>query len=178
MILVCVLIGIVAVGIASYFIVRAMKGSMKITVKRSGSFYSGQSIEGSLYVAVKKAINVDRMYLMLIGERYSRSRMAGSDNQSNTWHEVHREEYDVEIAESLPAGFTETFEFAIEAPANPTLSMAKTGNEVMDTMIKGAETLSKMSGTGRMRWFIKARLETKGVDLAASHRINVSLKRT
>ena len=29
---------------------------------------------------------------------------------------------------------------------------------------------------GRKRWFVKARLETKGVDLAASEKIHVSLK--
>ena len=47
------------------------------------------------------------------------------------------------------------------------------------TVAQGIGALASMSGGtmgGRKRWKVKARLETKGVDLAASEKIHVSLK--
>jgi len=167
------IIAVVTLSVSAYFIARFMKGSLKL-VLRGRSFASGQPIAGTLTVHARKAIEVDRMFVALIGKRQRRRR--GADGKRRTeWREFYRDESDIVIAERFPAGFRRTYPFAIDAPALPQLDASVVDNEFMKMMIGGANALARFSG-GRMRWEVVSRLETRGVDLATSRRIHVSMK--
>ncbi len=178
--------GGVVIGIAWYFIARAMKGSMKLILGQK-AVSSGEKISGSLSVETKKHITCDRMYIALVGEKQVRSRTSNGGS-STKWVEFYRDEADVLVDEELRAGFRDTYEFTLDAPTEAAvmtgagaLMKAAEGMEdgAMKSVVSGLGNVAAMTGTmmgGRRRWSVKARLETKGVDLAASEKIHVSLK--
>ena len=174
-------IAVVILSIIAYYVARVMKGSMKITTDKK-SFGSGETIEGQLHVTVKKPVDVDRLYIALIGEREHRSR-SSNGNSSTSWKEFYRDEGDILTDEHLRAGFSEVYLFGLEAPSVPTVegqmdSIAE-GMEsaTAKTIVKGIGQLASLSNKlgGRRRWRVVGRLETKGVDLAASRKVHVSL---
>ena len=165
------IIGLIVVGIIAYYMARFMKGKMSLQLN-GNYFKSGETIEGTLTVETKKAIPVDRMYVAVVGERLVHRRDSDGDT-SKRWEEFHRDEYDIIYQEHLRANARESYEFAIEAPDRSRFSFPETGVAFVDKMVSG---LQKLSGSGKMRWFIKARLETKGVDLATSEKIKISTK--
>jgi hypothetical protein len=184
------IVAAIGIGIACYFIARAMKGSMKLILSQ-GSVSSGDKITGSLSVETKKALTCDRMYLALVGEREVRERRRSSSGNNTTqtkWVEFYRDEADVLLDEELQAGFRETYEFELDTPTEASVmtgaqAAARAAEDMPDGLVKAAVSgLSAVAGAtsnmmgGRKRWFVKARLETKGVDLAASEKIHVSLK--
>jgi len=180
--------GAAIIGIASYFIARAMKGSLKIIIPKK-NVSSGEPIDGRVTVKAKKAIDVDRMYIRLVGERQIRRRNRSGDGTSTSWVEFYRDEADIMMDEHLQAGFSGTYEFSMDAPTVPKLQdqiQAVTdkvadniNNDFAKSIVKGigklAETGSRLN-SGRKRWKVISRLETKGVDLSASQKIHVSLK--
>ncbi len=174
----------VILWVALYFIFRTMKGSMKIVTAKT-NFSSGEAITGTLTVSTKKPIDADRMYIALIGEREVRRRSSSGSGSSRSWDEFYRDEADIMMDEHLRAGFSETYDFTLDAPDVPQIedqikSFAdNTDNEIAKTIAKGVGQLASLGtalGGGRKRWKVISRLETKGVDLAASRNIHVSLK--
>lgn len=96
--------------IVGYFIVRSMKGSLKLELPQK-SVVSGDKILGTLSVAAKKSVQVDRLYVALVGEREERVRRSSSSGGSSTsrrWVEFYRDEADILMDERMPAGFSET----------------------------------------------------------------------
>ena len=186
--IICGVIGATVIGIASYYIARAMKGSLKIVVSRK-NVRSGEPIAGRVTVKAKKAIDVDRLYIRLVGERQVRKRNHSGDGTSTSWLEFYRDEADVMMDEHLQAGFSGTYEFSMNAPTVPQLQdhihavtdkiTDNIDNDFAKSLVKGvgqlAETGSRLN-SGRKRWRVISRLETKGVDLGASQKIHVSLK--
>ena len=160
--------GMIVIGVTVYFIGRFMKGSLKIAVK-GNRFRRGDPIEGTLTVTTKKAVGVNRLYVALVGKKLCHM------DDSTEWREYHREEYDVDVDGHLHAGFIGTYDFSIDAPTMAELSIPKVGNAFVDTMVKGALAMAQSPAAGRWKWIVIARLETRGVDLAASQRIYVSL---
>ena len=112
-----------------------------------------------------------------------------SDGKTSTrWVEFYRDEADVLLDQHLQAGFNETYEFTLDAPSEDQVmtgaeAIVNAANNIDNAAVKGivkgigtvASAAGKMMG-GRKRWKVVGRLETKGVDLAASERIHVSLK--
>ena len=168
-IIIGIVAGIIIIGVTVYFIGRFMKGSLKIAVKRN-RFRSGDPIEGTLAVTTKKVVSVDRLYIALIGKRHHRT------GNSTEWRECHREEYDVEVDDHLHAGFRGVYDFSIEAPTMGEHKIPSSGIAFIDKMAKGALAMAQNPASGRWKWYVIARLETKGVDLATSQRIYVSLQ--
>lgn len=185
-----VVVGVIVtilLGVIMYFIARAMKGSIDIVLKQK-NVRSGESIEGGLTLKAKKAIDVDRMYIALIGEREIRKRSSSGNGSSRSWDEFYRDESDVLMSEHLRAGFTQKYDFALQAPVmqdiqnlieNPVAALT---DKIDNAVVKGianqvGQIAMQSSGLrhSRKRWKVVARLETKGVDLAASKKIHVSL---
>ena len=178
----------ILIGVIVYFIARAMKGSIEIVLKEK-NVRSGEPVEGGLTVKARKAIDVERMYIALIGEREIRKRSSSGDGSSRSWEEFYRDECDVLMGEHLHAGYTQTYNFAFHAPGMQEIQnqiqdpIASITDKIDNTIVKGiANQVSQLAmhgGSlrhGRKRWKVIARLETKGVDLAASKKIHVSLK--
>lgn len=176
--------------IAGYFIVRSMKGSLKLELSQK-SVISGEKILGLLSVVTKKEIHADRLYVALVGEREVRERRrssSGSSNVSRKWVEFYRDEADILLDEPMQAGFKETYGFELDTPSESAAmtggqALSKIGESMEDglgkSVVKGLGALGSMTNTGgRKRWKVKARLEMKGVDLADSSKIHVSLKQT
>ena len=174
----------IIVPIVLYFTFRMLKGSLKVELDQK-NVSSGQAITGKLHLHTKKAIHCDRLFIALIGER-ERRRSRSSSNSSNStyWDEFYRDEVDVWIDQPLHAGMRESMNFEMQAPTegqamNTGQAIQKAAeevdNEIAKTLMQGVGTVASALG-GRKRWRVVTRLETKGVDLAASKKLHVSLK--
>lgn len=175
----------IAIPVAGYYLMRMMKGSLKLELAQK-SVTSGQPISGKLLLHTKKAIHADRLYIALLGERQSRRRSSGSSGSGTTtyWDEFYRDEVDIMVDQGLYAGARESVDFELNAPAEGQIMSAgaairKAGEAMQDDiakeLVKGVGEIASAFG-GRKRWRVIARLETKGVDLAASKNLHVSLK--
>lgn len=174
----------VAIPGATYFILRTLKGSLKLELAQKG-VVSGQQISGKLHVLTKKPIHCDRLYIALIGERQRTRRSSNSSNSNRTyWDEFYRDEVDVWVDQGLHAGTRESIDFEMKAPTEAHATTAgqaiqKAGeamkDEIAKELVKGVGAIASVMG-GRKRWRVIARLETKGVDLADSKKLHVSLQ--
>ncbi len=179
-------VGIIVISVLTYYVLRVMKGSLKIELAQK-AVSSGQKITGDLVVTVKKSILADRLYIGLVGEREERTRTR-NNKASVKWVEFFRDEADILADKQLPAGFQETYAFSLDAPSEAQImSRADAILNSLDAMMDGAakriiQGIGKVAAAtgnplgGRKRWTVIARLETRGVDLADSERIHVSLK--
>lgn len=167
-----------------YYGLRMLKGSLKLQLDQK-NVVSGQTISGKLYLHTKKAIHVDRLYIALVGERQRRSRSSSSGSGNSTyWDEFYRDEFDVMMGQDLRAGHRQSTDFELSAPTESEVMHAGQAiqkvaeamdNEIAKTVLQGVGSLATGLG-GRKRWRVMARVETKGVDLAASKKLHVSLK--
>jgi len=190
--IVIAVVAAIVVAVAAYYILRSLKGSMEVQLA-SESVHAGQTLSGFLVVNARKSIDADRLYVALIGERQVRSR--NSKGQSTTkWEEFYRDEVDIFMNQRLRAGAAQTHPFSIEAPTADQVEsvseaglaqlesvMAETGSNLAVGIAKGIGKLARVSNSlsrSRRRWKVAGRLETKGVDLATSKKVHVSLKST
>jgi len=173
----------IVIPVAAYFILRSMKGSLKLDLAQK-SVMSGQPITGQLHLVTKKAVHADRLYIALVGERQSKRRSSGRSGSSTYWDEFYRDEVDVLVDQTLHPGTRQSVDFELNAPTEGQVMSAgqaiQKASEAMENgmakaLVQGVGTLASVMG-GRKRWRVIARLETKGVDLAASRKLHVSLK--
>lgn len=175
----------IIIPVAIYYILRSMKGSLKLELGQK-SVVSGQVISGKLHINTKKAIHADRLYIALIGERERRRRSSSSSSSGNStyWDEFYRDEVDVWVDQALHAGMRESMDFEMQAPTegqamNTGEAISKAADEmesdIAKELVKGVGAIASVMG-GRKRWRVITRLETKGVDLADSKKLHVSLK--
>lgn len=181
------IVGIIIISVIAYFFARAMKGSLKLSLNQK-MVRAGEKITGRLTVTLKKPILADRLYIGLIGEREARNHNHGNQRNSTRWVEFFRDEADILADQHLRAGFQETYEFELDTPSeaqvmNSADAMLKALDSMPDgaakSLITGIGSIAASAGNvlqGRKRWKVISRLETTGVDLAASERIHVSLK--
>jgi len=175
----------IVIPVAGYFILRSLKGSLKLELAQK-SVISGQRIAGRLHLVTKKAIHADRLYIALIGERQRRGRSSSSSSSGSSTYgdEFYRDEVDVLVDQPLHPGTRQSVDFELNAPTEGQVMSAGQAiqkaseameNEMTKALVQGLGTLASVMG-GRKRWRVIARLETKGVDLAASKKLHVSLK--
>jgi len=154
-------------GVGAYYIVRYMRGSIKLRLLKKG-FDAGEKVAGSFEVLTRKAIEGRRLYVALIGEEVTRRRQGDSTRTSR--REIFRREETLEEARSFGAGERGEYNFEIETPS------AAGGGFGDSTLGKVLETGVSLLGGGRryLRWKVEVRLDAKGVDLGASKRITVN----
>ena len=113
LIVILVVLGVAVLGVALYYIVRFMRGSIKLTMQRT-TFNPGDEITGSFELLVKKPIQGNRLVVSLIGvevETYYR------DGKRHTRsHEVYRDEKIIEDARSYQPGHKAVHQFEITSP--------------------------------------------------------------
>jgi len=161
--------GVVALvgGIAAYHIARYLRGSIKLVLPRT-AFAAGEVIAGECDVLTRKVIQGNRLYAALIGIEEIEER-DGEKTRTRT-REVHRHELDLEPALTWPAGQTKHYTFQLPSPSAPAPEMLNS------TVIRAARIGLELLGADRrrLRWTVEVRLDAKGIDLAASRRVQIN----
>ena len=182
-------VGATVLGVTAHFMARRLKGRMHLDLA-GDRVIAGDRLSGTLEVEARKSLHADRLYVALVGERQVRQR-DGSGKTSSKWTEFYREEVELLRGEALPAGSARSFAFDLEAPTTEKIlgaprealaqvqdAMAGTGNTIAAGLARGIGALAANGDfltRGKKRWKVIGRLETKGVDLAASEKVHVSL---
>ena len=156
--------------VAGYFIIRYMRGSIKITLAKN-SFSEGEQITGSFELTTRKEIDGNRLYVMLVGKEVTKERR-GDKTRTHT-REIYRDEVTIEEAKTFSAGQTMNYDFQLTTPssAGPDFLSSTLGK----TLKVGMEMLG---GRRRyLRWIVEVRLDAKGVDLSSRKKITVNMSK-
>jgi len=160
-------VGVIA-AIAAYYVMRFMKGSIKLSLPQTG-FEPGQTITGSFDLETKKPIQSKKLIVSLIGLKITKTR-EGDKTRTRT-QEIYRNEVLVEDAREYPAGHTAQHQFEI---ATPNTGSSDFMNSALGQTVGAALRLLSDRRT-RLKWKVEARLDTKGVDLAASKSVSINM---
>jgi hypothetical protein len=174
LILILAAIGVVMAIVAGYYVVRFMRGSIKITMVRTG-YNAGETITGSFELHTKKPIEGNKLTVSLICQEVTRTRRGGK-TRTHT-EEVYRDEKIIEEARMYHPGHKATHQFEIKAPD---FGSGRVPAEVTDSPVFQAIGMAaRFLGSSRsyLKWRVEARLDAKGVDLAASKKVTVNVGR-
>ena len=154
--------------IAAFYIIRYMRGSIKMTLTKN-SFSLGEQITGSFELITRKEIDGNRLFVSLIGKEVTRQRH-GEKTRTHT-REIYRDEVTIEEAKMFAAGATANYDFKLTTPSS-------SGPDFLDsalgkTLKVGMELLGGRRKT--LHWSVQARLDAKGVDLAAQKKITLNM---
>lgn len=168
LILILAAIGLVLAIVAGYYVVRFMRGSIKITMVRT-SYNAGETITGSFELHTKKPIEGNKLTVSLIGTQVTKTYRDGKSRTRS--HEVYRNETVIEEAKHYPAEYRSTHEFEISTPN------ASAPNFASSPIFQGLATAMRMLSDRHtyLKWRVEARLDAKGVDLAASKKVTVNV---
>jgi hypothetical protein len=164
---IAVVIGGVILAIAAYYVARFMRGSIKLSMPLM-AFNAGDTITGSFDLHTKKAIEGNRLIVSLIGTEETKTHRDGeSETHSN---EIFRDEVLLEGVKTYTAGSKAKYDFAIATPdaQAPDFLNSKVGQ----ALSVASQLLGNRST--RLKWQIEARLDAKGVDLAATKKISIN----
>lgn len=151
-------------AIAGYYLVRHSRGSIKLTLP-GGAYNPGGIIEGSFTMTTKKPLEGKRLLVVVIGREVTEER-EGNTTRTRS-REIYRDEQVIESARVYPAGEAKEYSFQLKAPdINNTDSVGGMLGEALDL---GLELLSGRDE--RLEWWVEARLDAEGIDLADSVRI-------
>ena len=167
--LVGVLVGGGIAAAIAYYIARFMRGSIKLALP-CAAFNPGATIAGSFDLHTKKAIQGNKLIISLIGTQITRIHEEGKTRTRS--QEIYRDEVLVEEAKAYNAGSTATYNFEISAPNmnSPEFLNSKVGQ----ALTVAFQLLGNRST--RLKWKVEARLDAKGVDLAASKSVSINTK--
>jgi len=159
---------VVVVLVAGYYILRYMRGSIKVVLSKSG-FNPGEKVAGTFELKTRKMIEARRLYAALVGEEVTKERRG--DKTRTRRREIYRDEQTLDEARTFAAGETLEYSFELTAPSvdgpdfldSPLGQVLKTG-------------VSLLSGRRRyLRWKVEVRLDAKGIDLRSSKRITLNM---
>jgi predicted small secreted protein len=165
-----VILVLAVVLVAGYYIIRFMRGSIKITLAKN-SFNEGEQITGSFELTTRKEIDSNRLYVMLVGKEVTKERQ-GDKTRTHT-REIYRDEATIEEAKTFSAGQTMNYDFQLATPSSA-------GSDFIDsplgqTLKVGMELLG--GRRSHLQWIVEARLDAKGVDLVSRKKINVNMSK-
>ena len=167
-----IVIGVVVGGgiaaVIAYQIARFLRGSIKLSLPRT-AFNPGETIKGSFDLHTKKAVQGNKLTVNLIGVQVTKTHKDGKTQTHS--HEVYRDERLIEDAREYPAGHTARHEFEL---AVPNMGSSSLMNSTVGLTFSAALSLIGNKQT-RLEWRIEARLDAKGVDLAACKGVSVSM---
>ena len=156
--------------VAGYFIVRYMRGSIKITLAKN-SFNEGEPITGSFELTTRKEIDGNRLYVMLVGKEVTKERR-GDKTRTHT-REIYRDEVTIEEAKPFSAGQTLNYDFQLATPSSAGPDFLSSG--LGQTLKVGIEMLG--GRRSYLRWIVEVRLDAKGVDLSSRKKITVNMSK-
>jgi hypothetical protein len=158
-------IGGILISIAAYYIIRFMKGTIKLSLPRT-SFNPGEKITGNFELLTKKDIEGNKLLVSIIGLQTTTSYRNGK-RRSHT-EEVYRDQVIVEEARSYPSGYVANYSFSIPVPdfQKPEQLRSLLNSTIGETLATAVQFLGSQSSP--IKWKIEVRLDAKGVDLATS----------
>ncbi len=169
LLLVAVVVGGGLIAGILYFILRHMRGSIKLSLPQT-AFNPGNKISGEFDLLAKKPIQGNKLIVRLIGQQVTRHHQNGKSRTRS--QEIYRDEVLVEEAKDYPAGYTGKYSFEINTPnTNETEFL----NSPLGQTLNAAVRLLSNRNT-RLQWRVEARLDAKGIDLVAAKKITLNTK--
>ncbi len=169
LVLVAVVVGVGLIAVIGYYILRHMRGSIKLSLPQT-AFNPGNKISGEFDFFAKKPIQGNKLIVRLIGVQVTRHHQNGKRRTRS--HEIFRDEVLVEEAKDYPAGYTAKYNFEINTPnTNETEFL----NSPIGQTLNAAVRLLSNRNT-RLQWRVEARLDAKGIDLVAAKKITINTK--
>ncbi|MGL1957309.1 MAG: arrestin family protein [Colwellia sp.] len=160
-------IGLIALAVVVYFILRYMKGSIKIQLDKT-SFAAGETIKGNFRLIARQAIEANKLTIALIADEVIKRKDNDGKDITDT-NEVYRDEQVIEGKYLYEKGFDNTHSFELLVPAS--------GESSMDSSKLGQalNTLGSMMDMNRryLEWSIEVCLDAKGIDLIDSEDVYV-----
>lgn len=158
-------IGLIALTVAGYFILRYLKGSIKIELDKT-SFTAGETIKGKFRLIARQTIEANKLTVALVAEEVIKRKDSDGKNITET-QEVYRDEEVIEGKHLYEKGFDNTHDFELLVPGTSESSM---DNSKMGQALK---TLGSMMDMNRryLEWSIEVRLDAKGIDLTDSEKV-------
>jgi predicted small secreted protein len=156
--------------VAVYYIIRFMRGSIKITLAKN-SFNEGEQITGSFELTTRKEIEGNRLYVMLVGKEVTKERR-GDKTLTHT-KEIYRDEVTIEDAKTFSAGQTMNYDFQLATPSSAGSDFLS--SPLGKTLKVGMELLG--GRRSYLKWIVEARLDAKGVDLSSRKKITVNMSK-
>lgn len=169
-------VAVIVIAIITYNVARAMKGKLEIELQKNG-FNSGEEIVGQVTLTAKKSLNMNRMYVSLIGHEII-ERRDSDGNKKTRRNEIYRNEVNILEAQMVPAGTHEAFDFTISTPGASVTPASETAQKVADVVNTAATALNALGISNshrRLEWKVEARADLPGVDIAKSQKVRVNL---
>ena len=161
---------LVIVLVVGYYIIRFMRGSIKITLAKD-FFNEGEQITGSFELTTRKEIDGNRLFVSLVGKEVTKERREGK-TRTHT-REIYRDEVTIEEAKTFSAGETMNYDFQLAIPSSA-------GDDFLSSPLgKTLKVGMQMLGGSRsyLQWIVEARLDAKGVDLVSRKKIAVNMSK-
>ncbi|MFK0569983.1 hypothetical protein [Endozoicomonas sp.] len=159
---------IILVATAAYYIIRFLRGSIKLLLPRT-VFNPGDAIVGSFDLHTKKAIPGNQLIISLIGiEKVKRRKEDGGFETYS--EEVYRDDVLLEESRVYPAGYKTTHEFEISIPGE---GEEESSGPAFQALATAFSMLSQRSVT--LSWKVEARLDAEGVDLATAQSVSINI---
>lgn len=170
--LIAVLVGAVAVvaGIALFFILRNMKGTIVIQSDRT-SFDPGETITGKIDVEIKKETRGNNLTISLIADR--KTTYYDGDEKRTDHDEVYRDELLIEDRRVYPVGYNNTYSFELKIPAMD--SENNQGDNLLNTLGAVMNTFGTHRRTSKVEWYLEARLDAEGLDLVKKQNVQLRM---
>ena len=168
LIVICTILGLLLVGVIAYFVMRFLRGSIKLTMPQT-SFGAGQMISGSFDLMTKKSIQGNQLFVTLRGVKETKIR--DGEKTRTRRDEIYCDQVTLEDAREYPAGYSAKYDFQISTPNVQSPEFMNSG--IGQALVSAFRLLSDRST--RIKWRVEARLDAKGIDLAASKSVQLNL---
>ena len=168
LIVICTILGLLLVGVIAYFVMRFLRGSIKLTMPQT-SFGAGQMISGSFDLMTKKSIQGNQLFVTLRGVKETKIR--DGEKTRTRRDEIYCDQVTLEDAREYPAGYSAKYDFQISTPNVQSPEFVNSG--IGQALVSAFRLLSDRRT--RIKWRVEARLDAKGIDLAASKSVQLNL---
>ena len=168
LIVICTILGLLLVGVLAYFVIRFLRGSIKLTMPQT-SFGAGQMISGSFDLMTKKSIQGNQLFVTLRGVKETKIR--DGEKTRTRRDEIYCDQVTLEDAREYPAGYSAKYDFQISTPNVQSPEFMNSG--IGQALVSAFRLLSDRRT--RIKWRVEARLDAKGIDLAASKSVQLNL---
>lgn len=177
-------IGLIIIGIAAYYIMRFLKGSIKLHLDKRG-FNLGEIVKGSFILNTKKEVMGNTLTVALIGTKHIKyhNNDEHSRNRDSTI-EIYNNQIMIEQGMTYSAGFSQKYDFEIPTP--PAAGNSAHKQDGADSKINDVLNSSafKMASSAMQfmsdksisySWLVEVRLDIDGVDIATSEKVFVNM---
>jgi len=173
--IVYIALSLTLVGFGGYYSARALKGKILIELPKEG-YNGGEEITGRVTLVSRKALNLNRLYVALVGYEIVEKRDSNG-KRSTRKNEVYRNEVNILEAQAVPAGLNQSFDFVMNAPGGRSEKVGEIAAKVADAVSTAATALSVLgvtTGHRRREWKLEARADLPGVDIAKFKKVRIN----